>query len=173
MQTGGRGKVATGLASQQMLWLRLLITTVGQRGQGGNIGAKLSDKRCKQGRAVIPGRPSKARHPPGERVIPGASRCAGHMAQTTVLLPPSTHYPRLLDTEGVSSILRGAADPEGVSGDGPGGMWGSGVESRVGGACHSSSLYYARPCWPSSGQGFPRVTVPHGGTQRPRTVWLL
>ena len=54
----GVGKVTAGLTSQQMLWPPADNHCRAQ-GTGGNIGAKLSDKRCKQGPAVIPGRPSK------------------------------------------------------------------------------------------------------------------
>ena len=54
----GVGKVTVGLTSQQMLWPPADNHCRAQ-GTGGNIGAKLSDKRCKQGLAVIPGRPSK------------------------------------------------------------------------------------------------------------------
>lgn len=173
----GRGKVAHGPHAQQILPAWRLITLKAGEGTG-NIGAKLSDKRDANGAGLssLAGHQSPS-HPPGKRVFPGnLSWCAaGHMAQTQSSCPLAPII-RLLDTEGVSSILReGAADPEGV-GDGPGGMWGSGVESPGWEGCLSTQQL---PVLCQAVLAILRTGVPTGdctpwGTQQwPQTVWLL
>lgn len=155
---------------------RLLITTVGHKGQEAILVQSSQIRDANRARlSSLAGHQSPS--PTRERVFQEPVLvCSWSHGPDTVLLPPSTHCPRLLDTEGVLSILReGLQTLRGCRGWTWGyvGLWGG--ESRVGGACpHSSSLYYARLGWPSSRTGVPTGDCTPWGTQQcPQTKWLL
>ena len=109
----------------------------------------------------------KACHPPGSGCSgnrPGVQLVTWHSHSPPA---PGTHRPRLLDTEGVSSVPRARLQaPRGRRGNGWGRVGLRGGEPRVGGACpHSSS------CAMPGHAGHPPGRGSHG--QLPQTVWLL
>ena len=152
---------------------RLLITAVGHRGQEAILVQSSQIRDANRARlSSLAGHQSPS--PTRERVFrEPVLVCSWSRGPDTVLLLPSTHRPRLLDTEGVSSILREQLQTlRGCWGWTWGCMGLRGGESRVGGVCpHSSSLCYAGLCWPSSRTGVPTGDcTPWRTQQSPQTV---
>ena len=112
----------------------------------------------------------KARHPPGSGCSgnrPGVQLATWHSHSPPA---PGTHRPRLLDTEGVSSVPRARLQAPRVRRGYSWwrvGLWGG--EPRVGGACpHSSSCAMPGhaghpPGWGSHGRLLQTVAVTTGG----------